>query len=398
MRINTTPEHHKLAANLVRETRANGGLAPLDLDRFYAAQQIAASDPFGADIPQVPLGIRMNSECVFDELGVEADYRRIADDSEWRLGLFKKYNDQAERIVGRRLLSEVPPPSQDDTVPPHKQLHDLFEGEQRWHDRSWWLMQSANTPDELQALLDRVEKRLENLRDFILPAGWEARRDELMARGIRPPLYRSQRGPVTFAASIYGPENLIFLLHDNPQLAARFRDLILQSMLGIGEILDREAGYTPETAPRGFGFSDDNCCLLSPSLYEFFGYPILKGIFERYAPAPDDRRSQHSDSDMGHIVPILGKLNLTSVNFGPTVMVDHIRRHLPRAVIRGQLAPFTFSRNDEEGMVAEFLRDFELARPQRGLLFATAGSINNGSRLTGLRLIMAAIQRYGQYD
>ena len=31
------------------------------------------------------------------------------------------------------------------------------------------------------------------------------------------------------------------------------------------------------------------------------------------------------------------------------------------------------------------------------LVFATAGSINNGSRLTGMRLIMAAIQRYGRY-
>ena len=34
---------------------------------------------------------------------------------------------------------------------------------------------------------------------------------------------------------------------------------------------------------------------------------------------------------------------------------------------------------------------------QRGLQFGTAGSINNGSRLTGMRLIMSAIQRYGRY-
>jgi hypothetical protein len=55
---------------------------------------------------------------------------------------------------------------------------------------------------------------------------------------------------------------------------------------------------------------------------------------------------------MSHIVPILGRLNLTSVNFGPTVRIDHIRRYLPHAVIYGQLAPFTFSRNDEAGIVA----------------------------------------------
>ena len=79
-------------------------------------------------------------------------------------------------------------------------------------------------------------------------------------------------------------------------------------------------------------------------------------------------------------------------------MVDKIREHLPNAVIHGQLAPFVFSRNEEVNIVAELLRDIELAGDERGLLFATAGSINNGSRLTGLRLIMAAIQEFGQYQ
>jgi hypothetical protein len=49
-------------------------------------------------------------------------------------------------------------------------------------------------------------------------------------------------------------------------------------------------------------------------------------------------------------------------------------------------------------MVLELLRDFEQARPDRGLLFSTAGSINNGSRLTGMRLLMAAAQRFCRYD
>jgi hypothetical protein len=31
------------------------------------------------------------------------------------------------------------------------------------------------------------------------------------------------------------------------------------------------------------------------------------------------------------------------------------------------------------------------------LRFSTAGSVNNGSRLTGMRLLMAAIQRHGRY-
>jgi hypothetical protein len=59
------------------------------------------------------------------------------------------------------------------------------------------------------------------------------------------------------------------------------------------------------------------------------------------------------------------------------------------------LAPFTFSRHEEVNMVAEFFRDAEMARERRGWVFATAGGVNAGSRLTGLRLIMAAAQEYG---
>jgi uroporphyrinogen decarboxylase len=400
MSIQTKPEHHRLAAELVEETHANDGLAPIDLERFYQDQEVAAADPFGEDIPQCPLGIWMNGRCVFDELGIEVDHWRYLQDAEWRLELNRRYNDKAKEIVGKRLLNEDPPDpdAEEKRYPPVKGLAEIFEGEHKWQGESWWLQQVVDCPEDLSDLLDRVERRLENLRDFMLPDEWDEERDRLMAMGIKPNLYRHQRGPVTFATSIYGVENLIFLLADDRELGGRFRDLILRAMLERARILDEEAGYAVETAPRGFSFADDNCALLTPDMYEFFGYPILKGVFDRYAPDPGDRRFQHSDSAMGHIVPILGRLNLTGTNFGPPVMVDHIREHLPNAVIRGQLAPFTFSRNEEENIVAEFLRDFEMAREERGLVFATAGSVNNGSRLTGLRLIMSAIQRYGQYE
>ena len=398
MSLNTTAAHIERAEKLVEKTHANNGMAPLDLGRFWADQEVAARDPFGENCPQVPLGIMMGSYCVFDELCVEEDYKRLAHDHDWRLDLHRRYNDKAEEIVGRRVLSEAPAPDPSESYPGVKALHDIFESKNVWHSESYWLQQSAHNEEELAALLDRVEKRLEDLRTFLLPDNWDAERDRLMAMGKKPALYRSQRGPVTFATSIYGTENLIFLIIDKPDLARRFSDLILQSMLERARILDEEAGYTPETAPRGFSFADDNCCLLNPEMYELFGYPVLKGLFERYAPDPEDRRGQHSDSDMGHLLPILGRLDLKWANFGPTVMVDRIREHLPNAVIHGQLAPFTFSRNEEVNMVAEFLRDFEMTREERGLRFSTAGSINNGSRLTGMRLLMAAIQELGRYD
>ena len=101
---------------------------------------------------------------------------------------------------------------------------------------------------------------------------------------------------------------------------------------------------------------------------------------------------------MGHLLPTLGRLGLTGVNFGPTVLVPEIRKYLPKARIDGCLAPFAFMRNDEAEIVAQVKRDCEAAKMTgRGVNIATAGSINNGSLLSSMRLVMAAIQTFGRY-
>lgn len=350
-----TTEHIALARELVAEMHRNDGLAPVDLERFWHDQDIANADPFGADIPQVAMGIMMSRDAIWNELGVPMDFWRYEHDDAWRVELNGAYNDKAEAIVGRHLLDEDPL-VQSLRWPPVKRLLDVFESREVWHDQWWWLEPSADTEDGLKALLDRVD--VLDIRSTILPDNWDEEKARLTALGLKPPLDRAQRGPVTFAMSIFGVENLMYLILDNPDLAARFRDAILNAMLGIARVLDEEAGLKPQTSPRGFYFLDDNCCLLNPASYEFFGYPILKGIWDVYAPAPEDPRGQHSDSAMGHLLPILGRLGLRSVNLGPTLSVTDIRRHLPNAVIEGQLAPFTFSRNEEENIVLEFLRDF----------------------------------------
>ena len=355
--LDATAEHTRIACELVRQMHANNGLAPVDLDRFWADQDVARKEPFGSKIAQVPMGIMMSHECVFEELNLPEDMWRIMYDWEWGAGVRKAYNDKAEKIVGRRLIEEEPPDPKRQ-FPAVKELHDIFEAENKWHAGSWWLQKSANNEDELSALLDRVEKRLDDLRAFLLPANWDEEKARLTKLGLKPRIYRDQRGPITFATSIYGSEEFIFLVLDEPDLAGRLRDLIIRAMLGIARIMDEEAGYTPETAPHGFGFRDDNCCLMTPDMYEFFGYPILKAVFDRYAPDPQDMRYQHSDSNMAHLLPIFNRLDMKGVNFGPTLTVDEIREHCPNAIIRGQLAPFTFSRNEEEKIVAEFLRDF----------------------------------------
>ncbi len=395
-----TDKHRGMVDALLGDMRANNGLAPVDLDQFWADQEIAREDPFGSDIPQVPLGAICNWECVFEELGQPQDwFRFLYEDKAWALDLKCRYNDLSEKIVGRRLLSETPT-DPESRWPETKGLHDIFEAENVWEGGatgSWWLKQAAHDAVELAALLDRVEHRLENLRDFMLPPEWNAEKTRLTAMGSKVPLYRSQRGPCTFACSIFGAENLLLLYFDDPVLFVRFSEVLRRAILARAQVLDEEAGMTPETAQRGWSWADDNCSLFNLEMYEAFAMPIHRAVFGTYAPDPSDTRYQHSDSDMAHLLPLLRELDLTGTNFGPTLTVQQIREHCPNAVIQGQLAPFTYSRNEEANTVAEFLRDFDQAREKRGLDFTTAGSINNGSRLTGMRLLMAAIQHYGRY-
>lgn len=117
------------------------------------------------------------------------------------------------------------------------------------------------------------------------------------------------------------------------------------------------------------------------------------------APNPKDWRYQHSDSATGHLLPLLGRLNLSGCNFGPTVMISEIQKYMPSTQIDGQLAPSAFMNNDEVQIIAEVKRDSKIARENdiRGINFTTAGSINNGSLLTSMQTVMAAIQNCGRY-
>ena len=367
-----------------------------DMDRFWADDEWAQEDNcFSAAAPQMALGIRMSDECVFSELQEEGEPWGITPRAR-RIDLNRRYNDIAERTVGIRLLPEEYPP-EDAAFPPCKRIGEVFGGVYSYEHGSEWLSSPIDTPAALSARLDAVEKL--NLRDFLLPENWDAEKRRIYETyGMRPAQQRHIRGPITLMCSIYGSENFIFLAMDEPELAERFSSLVAKITLDIAELFDEEAGYTPENAPHGFAFSDDNCCLMTPSMYERLGLPVLQAAFSRFAPDEGDSRFQHSDSAMAHILPLLGRTRLTGVNFGPTVTVDQIRAHLPGARIEGCLSPIDFMRNDKTAILAQLKRDAQMAREYgRGVRFTTAGSINDGSLLSSMAYIMEGIAQYARY-
>ena len=230
-----------------------------------------------------------------------------------------------------------------------------------------------------------------DLRAFMLPDNWESEKKRVYETyGVKPSPVHHIRGPVTLACSLMGTTEFLYFLADEEELAERFSSDIADVIIRMAEIMDEEAGLTGKDT-HGFSFADDNCCLLSPAMYEKFGYPVLKKVFARFSPDPEDKRYQHSDSAMGHLLPILGRLDLNGVNFGPTVMVPEIRENLPHARIDGCIAPFAFMRNEREELIAETKRDIEAGFRYGGVNISTAGSINNGSSLESMRLIMEVI-------
>lgn len=366
----------------------------LDLEQFWRDNAVAYEDPFGAHIPQVPMSMPMGYHMIFDELGIPEDHRRWETDYDWARSCARAYNDRAEKIVGKRLLDETAyDPSK--RFPYIKSVGELFECERIWQSESWWLKESAHTPDELKALLDRVEKL--DIEAAMFPANWETECKRIYEQhGIRPVLSRGGRGPVTLATSIYGTENLIYLILDDPGLAVRFRDVILKVWMKYSAICEKHSD--PARIPKGYSFLDDNCALLSPAMYELFGLPIVQGLYDRFAPTPEHTRFQHSDSDMGHLLPLLATTGMNRVNFGPNVRFAAIRKAMPKATVCGTLAPFTFMRNDEAGIEREVRRDIDESRETRGLVLQTAGSVNNGTRLTSLRKVMQTIVEYGRFE
>jgi uroporphyrinogen decarboxylase len=370
-------------------------LLEVDIERFWQDDEVAhQQNCFSSAASQVALGIRMSDECVFAELG-EAGNPWGEIERDRRIELNKRYNDKAEKIVGRRLLNESFP-LPDEKFPEIRGIGEVFGGKYFFNGQAVWLEGTCKTPPELEKLLDRIEKT--DLRSFILPDNWESEKRRIFEiYGIKPELWRGVRGPVTLAMSVYGVENLIFLILDEPDLAVRFSQNIARVICTYASIMDAEAGYAPGDAPGGFGFADDNCCLLTPEMYELFGYPVLEKVFATFCAKEGDARYQHSDSSMGHLLPLLGRLDLTGCNFGPDVFVDQIRKHMPKTRIDGVLAPFTLMGNDESRIIAEVRRDCALAKGSRGLNIHTAGSINNGSLLTSMRAVMHAIQNYGRF-
>ena len=372
-------------------------LYPVDLERFWQDNEASLGKPFSIDKPQVPMSLRTSEGCIWQELGMEPD-PRYYDDPEIHLRLNALYNQKALEVVGRKILPEtfIPPQNR---FPRPMRIEEIFGSQIRRIEGSAtigyadWVVESIHSIRDLEERLEYVESL--DLSAIVFPEGFDEARERQRAQyGVQRGLGGGIRGPVTAAMSLCGVENVILWLIDYPRQMARFRDLLAQKIVELCTLLRQRTG----TPMHGFSFSDDNCAMLSPALYERFGLPILEHVFGVFCSDEGDRRYQHSDSEMTHLLPLLARVHLHGANFGPTVDPRAIRREMSRTVIHGQLPPFTFSRGTPQEIAQAVRRDIEWVGGDGGLVVTTAGSVNPGSRLAGLRAAMYAIQTYGRYE
>ena len=372
----------------------------LDIEQFWKDDIVSHKDNcFAKESPQVALGIVMSDECFSNELGVNLN-PWAPNPPEIMREFAKQYNDKAEKIIGKRLVTEEYP-ARKDIFPKIKRIGEIFGGCYFYKDGSEYLEGSIETPNDLEKLLDSIEKM--DIWNFVFPADWDKKIKEIYEKtGNKPEpkdLGRHIRGPCTLATSIIGVNNFVYFWYDESDLMRRFSHVMAEAIVRLNKAIDKACGYNGQNKPHGFSFADDNCYIATPEFYEAFGYPVLKRAFEYWSPDKDDMRYQHSDSDMGHHLPVLSRLDFTGVNFGPNVLFDEIRKYMPRARIDGCLAPFAFMRNQTEEIVLQVKRDCRMAvgSGTRGLNLATAGSVNPGSLLSSLRLVMQTIQNFGRY-
>ena len=368
----------------------------MDFDRFWKENALCLARPFSTDKPRAGLTIGLDDHWLFGEMAPVSTLRCYAD-PDYRLDLCKRCNDRVEKGIGLRPFVERP-------SPPPPRIEMLFGCRFEYTEGSTpWLVPGAEgekgkksekgVKDEksvkaFERVLDRAEGT--SLMEFFLPAefqrGWEENGGGRLGGG--------SRGPATIGTCVCGTEQYLTWLIDEPEMMERFHRLLGYAIVERDRILREFSGNTS----AGFGFLDDNCCLLSPALYERFCLPVLDAVFSAFSPDASDRRFQHSDSAMGHLMPLLRRVGLNGANFGPEVAIEQIRRELPNAMIYGQIPPFLLMRGTREEIEQCVKHDFEIAGRTGHLVVTTSGSVSCGTSIERLRWLMEIVDEHTRYD
>lgn len=361
----------------------------LDVKAFWEENE-KCFEPFTTKKPRVPIGFWLDDHFLLEYMNLPSTIKYYKDIL-YRNAINKQFNDDMEKALGRRFHNE-------DYRPELEPIRfEVIMG-------SYWNLSEGGTPwlesnvesiENVKALIKKYEKM--NLHNEIFPKDWhEARKQYENENGKTLKLGGSfSRGPATMATSILGTENTCIFMMDEPEIMDEFFALLVDKLVEYHNILMEETQNQENR--HGYGFNDDNCYLFPPNQYERFCAPFLKKVFDTFAPGKQDRRHQHSDSDMGHLMPILSDLGVNRVNLGPNLHPATIRKAMPKTVIEGQMPPFTLRNGTPEEIIELVKRDIDAVGGDGGLVEVTAGSVAGGTPIENIIAYMWAVNEFGRY-
>ena len=363
----------------------------MDVIRFWVENDECLAKPFSTSKPRAPVIISVDDHWLIEEMKLPSTVRYYSNVS-YREAVHRECNARTLGALGRTFF-----PGRVFPRPPRR-IEEVFGSEIVLTEGGTpWLESRVETIDDLKAILRRVEAL--DLASFVFDDEYLAAEASWRAGDGGPlRLGGSIRGPVTVGTSVCGTMNYLSIVLDHPDVMDEFVSLLTAKSIDYLTLLRERTG----AEARGLKFLDDNCCLLSPRLYERFGYPVLRDLFDRFSPEPNavggDERYQHSDSEMSHLLPFFGELRMTGLNLGPTVDPTRIRAAVPTAVIHGQVPPETLANGDRAEIRAAVARAVAAVGGDGGLILTTAGSVRAGTSLDSIVLFMEAAEEICRYD
>jgi len=359
---------------------------PLDLNTFWQNNDEAAKQAPGKR-RRIPIAFSVDDHYLIETLVIPSTLRFYKDFT-YRMQEHRRMNDAMEAMLGRRFFAE-----ETDEAPEPVRFEVLMGA--HWDLREGgtpWLESSVSDEHDLDRIIENAQKL--DMRKDAFPEGWsEKRRTYEASSGKRLKLGGGwARGPATMATSILGSTNTCLFMMDQPERMDAFFDVLGRKQLEWHLAL-MEA--TDNLHFDGYALADDNCCLFPPRQYERFCAPVLDRLFRTLAPEPAHRRYQHSDSAMGHLMPILRELGVNAVNLGPSIHPLEIRRAMPEAEIHGQLPPMTLRNGSPDEIVSAVRRDLDAVGHDGRMVACTAGSMAGGTPMENLLLYMWAVDRFG---
>lgn len=356
----------------------------LDVAAFWAENE--GCQAFMADKPRCAASFSPDDHWLFEFLKVSSTVRYYHEKA-YRDALHREANGVTQAYIGRAFFDE------DTWIHSPKRIENLFGSEFAYHEGSTpWLMHVTDDPQTFAAILDRAERT--DMRTWAFPEPFLAEWEQRCAEGKPlPALGTGSRGPATIITSVLAPETAILWMFDEPELMARFRDILAAKMIELNTALREFSG----NSTPGWWITDDNSALLNRRLYRTYCYPVLERVLAAMAPG-DASRYQHSDSSMGHLMAMQYELGIRTVNYGPEVDAGLIRATMPEAMIHGQLPPLLLRNGAPEAIRERVISDFHKAGATGGLLVTTAGSLAAGTGVGRMRWFMTLVEQHCRYD